>query len=72
MTVLTAWPRMYPKRDPRKHVVCISYLARKVGGEMKPTDETTGINVFEKIKEGELAFDHAQVIRDAGLGHILE
>jgi 8-oxo-dGTP diphosphatase len=61
-----------PDRDPRKHVVSVSFLARKVGGDMKVTDETTDVKVFENIKESELAFDHAKVIRDAGLGHMLE
>jgi len=61
-----------PDRDPRKHVAVVSYLARIAGGKPVVTDETTGIRVFEKIPEDQLAFDHAKVIRDAGLGHMLE
>lgn len=61
-----------PDRDPRKHVVTITFLAKRVGGEMKETDETTDIKVFDKIKLGELAFDHHLTIKDAGFGGMLE
>jgi 8-oxo-dGTP diphosphatase len=61
-----------PNRDPRKHVVNISWLVRRTGGEMKPLDATSDIKFFRKIRASELAFDHAKVLKDAGLGKMLE
>ena len=61
-----------PGRDSRKHVVCISYLVKRVGGGMKASDETSDVRLIEKISENKLAFDHARVIRDAGFGHMLD
>ncbi len=61
-----------PDRDPRKHVVNISWFCRITGGKMKPLDATSDVRYFRKIKTRELAFDHAQVLKDAGMGLILE
>ena len=61
-----------PDRNPRKHVVCISYLVKRVGGGMKASDETSDVRLIEKIPENKLAFDRARVIGDAGFGHMLD
>ena len=61
-----------PKRDPRKHVVTVSFLAKKVGGSMRPSGETSEVRVLSSVRESELAFDHAQILRDAGYGRIIK
>lgn len=57
-----------PKRDPRGHVVSVCFLGEKVSGELKSTKEVMEARVFEDIPWGKLAFDHAQMLRDAGFG----
>jgi len=61
-----------PDRDPRKHVVNISWLCKKTGGRMRPLDATSEVRVFTKIRKEDLAFDHARVLKDAGLEGMLE
>jgi 8-oxo-dGTP diphosphatase len=55
-----------PDRDPRGHTVSICYLARKVGGRLRSGSDAKDVAVFRKIPWGELAFDHAQILKDAG------
>jgi len=59
-----------PGRDPRMNVVTVAYLAvlREVGGVMAGTDAAAAalVPVSEVLAgEIELAFDHAQIVRDA-------
>jgi 8-oxo-dGTP diphosphatase len=59
-----------PGRDPRMNVVTVAYLAviREVGAVVAGTDaaEAALIPVSEVLNEQiELAFDHAQIVRDA-------
>lgn len=57
-----------PKRDPRGHVVSVCFLGEKVGGGLKSTKEVMEAQIFEDIPWKKLAFDHARMLRDAGLG----
>jgi 8-oxo-dGTP diphosphatase len=59
-----------PGRDPRMNVVTVAYLAviREVGAVVAGTDaaEAALIPVSEALNDKiELAFDHAQIVRDA-------
>ena len=59
-----------PERDPRMNVVTVAYLAvlREVGGVVAGTDaaDATLVPVSEALNgKIELAFDHAQIVRDA-------
>ena len=59
-----------PGRDPRMNVVTVAYLAvlRNVGGVVAGTDAAAAalIPVSEALsRKIELAFDHAQILRDA-------
>jgi 8-oxo-dGTP diphosphatase len=58
-----------PGRDPRGHLISVCYLCRKISGNFKITEETLDIKEFSpaQIKELDLAADHKQMIRDAGL-----
>lgn len=55
-----------PGRDPRGHVVSLSFLARRVGGRMRAASDAADVRVFGRIPWQELAFDHAQILKDAG------
>jgi len=57
-----------PKRDPRGHVVSICFLGERVGGDLGAATDAAETRVFKEIPWEELAFDHAQMLRDAGLG----
>src|SRR5207302_1248002 len=59
-----------PERDPRMNVVTVAYLAvlREVGGIVAGTDAAAAALVpVSDALDGkiELAFDHAQIVRDA-------
>jgi 8-oxo-dGTP diphosphatase len=56
-----------PNRDPRGHVITVCYLAKPLGGCLKASSDATKVKVFRKIPWGELAFDHAKILKDAGL-----
>ena len=54
-----------PKRDPRGHVVSVSYLAEG-GGELIHGSDARSVEVFSSLEElPPLAFDHENIIRDA-------
>lgn len=55
-----------PKRDPRGHVVSICFLAEREGGELAAGNDAAEVRAFKDIPWKELAFDHAQMLRDAG------
>jgi len=56
-----------PKRDPRGHVVSVCFLAQRVGGKIKAASDADKVKIFKKIPWEELAFDHADILKDAGL-----
>jgi 8-oxo-dGTP diphosphatase len=56
-----------PRRDPRGHVVSVCFLARGVGGKLRAASDASEVKIFRKIPWGELAFDHANILKDAGL-----
>lgn len=56
-----------PGRDPRGHVVGICFLARPVGGRLAAASDAADVRVFREIPWKELAFDHAKILKDAGL-----
>jgi len=53
-----------PDRDPRGHVISIAFLAEEVGGELRAGTDAADVGRFREIP-AELAFDHAEIIRDA-------
>ena len=54
-----------PKRDPRGHVVSVSYLAEG-RGELIHGSDARSVEVFFALEElPPLAFDHENIIRDA-------
>jgi len=56
-----------PGRDPRAHVVGVTFLCRKVSGEIKAGGNSDEVKAFseEEIKSLPLAFDHEEVLKDA-------
>lgn len=54
-----------PKRDPRKHVVSITYLLKDVSGTEKGGDDAKEAKWWNVNKLPELAFDHQYIINDA-------
>jgi 8-oxo-dGTP diphosphatase len=56
-----------PSRDPRGHVVSVCFSAKPVGGKMHANSDVAEVRVFKKIPWSELAFDHAKILRDAGV-----
>lgn len=58
-----------PGRDPRGHVVSVCFLGEKVAGKLKSAGgEVMETRIFRDIPWDDLAFDHAQMLRDAGFG----
>ena len=54
-----------PERDPRGHTVAVTFLCRRVGGELNAGDDAADAKEF-KIKEmPEMAFDHRKMVDDA-------
>ncbi len=56
-----------PNRDPRGHVVSVCFLAREKGGILKSGTDAADARFFKKIPWEELAFDHARILKDAGV-----
>ncbi len=54
-----------PKRDPRGHQISIAYRAKKSRGMLKGSRETKEAKMWNIAKLPKLAFDHAEIIRDA-------
>ena len=55
-----------PGRDPRGHSVSVCFIARRAGGKMEAATDAAEARVFRHIPWQELAFDHAQILKDAG------
>lgn len=56
-----------PKRDPRGHVVSVCFLASRISGKLKAASDAAEVKIFKKIPWKELGFDHANILKDAGL-----
>ena len=54
-----------PKRDPRKHVVSITYLLKDISGTERGGDDAKEAKWWNVNKLPELAFDHQYIINDA-------
>ncbi len=54
-----------PKRDPRKHVVSITYLLKDISGTEKGGDDAKEAKWWNINELPELAFDHKYIINDA-------
>jgi len=55
-----------PERDPRRHVVAILFLAKKIGGILKGADDASEAIAFTK-PPNRIAFDHRKMLKDAGI-----
>lgn len=53
-----------PARDPRGHVVSVTFAAEAVGGELRGADDAARARVFAWDDLPELAFDHAGILSD--------
>jgi len=58
-----------PERDPRGHVVSVCFLCEVEGGELRAGSDAADVEVVdpEDLSPEDLAFDHYQMLRDAGL-----
>ena len=56
-----------PDRDPRRHTVSVTYLARGNFDDAKADDDAKDIRIcsFDKLKEDKIAFDHMTILNDA-------
>jgi 8-oxo-dGTP diphosphatase len=55
-----------PGRDPRGPTASVAYLCRVVGGELRAGDDAGDARWFTDLRHVSLAFDHAEVLADAG------
>ena len=55
-----------PRRDPRGHVISIRFIAERISGKLAAGSDVKEARIFKDIPWGELAFDHARILRDAG------
>ncbi|MFX1451680.1 MAG: NUDIX domain-containing protein [Promethearchaeota archaeon] len=55
-----------PNRDPRGHIITVAYMCEKIGGTLKANSDARDIKIFKKnaIKDIQLAFDHAKILKD--------
>jgi ADP-ribose pyrophosphatase YjhB (NUDIX family) len=56
-----------PERDPREHVISITFLCKIADGETKPGTKVDAVNSFSEVetKSLEIAFDHNKTVKDA-------
>lgn len=57
-----------PRRDPRRHTVTVAFRAVHKSGELKGSDDAREARLFgrDELESLKLAFDHADILRDAG------
>ena len=55
-----------PSRDPRGHVVSVCFLAERIDSRPSAKGDAAEVRIFKDIPWGELAFDHARILREAG------
>jgi 8-oxo-dGTP diphosphatase len=59
-----------PRRDPRKHIVTVVFVGTIASGEIRANDDAASIewiqlsSVDNLQQQNQLAFDHAQILRD--------
>lgn len=53
------------RRDPRGHVVSVSFLVSMMGGNAEACDDAKTLKWFRTDNLPKLAFDHKQIIEDA-------
>ena len=53
-----------PKRDPRGHIVSVSFLCQALSTKLKAGDDARTAAWF-KSKPRKIAFDHARMLKDA-------
>ncbi len=56
-----------PGRDPRGHVISVCFSAKQVGGSLRAGSDAADVEAFENIPWEDLAFDHAKILKDAGV-----
>ena len=54
-----------PHRDPRGHTVTVVYLIDWVDGDLHAGDDASSAKFFKMNELPALAFDHAEIIKDA-------
>jgi 8-oxo-dGTP diphosphatase len=59
-----------PRRDPRKHILTVVFVGIIAGGEIRASDDAASIewihlsSIDDLQQQNQLAFDHAQILRD--------
>jgi 8-oxo-dGTP diphosphatase len=53
-----------PARDPRGHVISVTFLAKELGGKLKASTDAKEVRAFRNIPD-KLAFDHSKILTDA-------
>lgn len=54
-----------PSRDPRSHVVSVVYMGEVGTAEPRAGDDASAARWVKSWRRAKLAFDHAQILRDA-------
>ncbi len=57
-----------PRRDPSRHTIAVAFRAVHKSGELKGSDDAREARLFKRdeLRSLKLAFDHADILRDAG------
>ncbi|WP_455645700.1 NUDIX domain-containing protein [Methanosphaera sp.] len=58
-----------PQRDPRGHTVTVAFKAHIIGSQLKSSSDAKDAKYVKisELKEVDLAFDHKDILSDAGL-----
>lgn len=58
-----------PDRDPRGHTVTVAYKCSITGSNLKSSSDAKDARFFtlDELKSIDLAFDHGQILEDAGI-----
>ena len=54
-----------PHRDPRGHTISVVYIMNRIGGNLNAGDDAKSVKFFKMNELPALAFDHAQIVKDA-------
>ena len=57
-----------PMRDPRRHTISIAFITEWKSGELQGSDDASEARIFtrDELKGIDLAFDHREMLLDAG------
>jgi 8-oxo-dGTP diphosphatase len=70
LTVIDSLAGIYsdPRRDPRGHTVSVVYRLKVIGGKLLAGDDAEKIELIllRDIHRMKLAFDHKQILKEAG------